>query len=563
MTDSGKQLSATSFIPAFLRDLRVLQALGQIIFVILVVAVLSQVVSSILASLAAKNLTPNLAFLNARAGFDIADPPSWYSSNSSYGTAFLVGLVNTVRVVVLGLFLTTILGVLVGIFLLSSNWLIRAIARVYVELLRNTPLLLQLFAWYFIFMLSLPEFRQPITIPNESVTFIPLRLIFYVIIYLLVRWWQQRSPHRGSILTGLLAAFVAVELGYRFVVTGDPSSGSFWLYVAVSVLLIGATWFAPLNVGRGHLLGLAIGQLIGGLTFVFSVLPPAAFRLEVRPFALISVRGFVLPEFAPTQHFGEWLAFVGVGVALAILLWLHFGRVTEETGRQYPRATYATAAIVGFAFLGWIFTQFEPLPETIPVMQEQDGAEALTLVTLEEARANGLLSKTQEQFYTSGPLWASLPQQRINRAGIVTGLVHGSEISPEYMALLLGLVVYTSTFIAEIVRAGILAVPKGQLEAARALGLSTLQMLSLIILPQALRVIIPPLGNQYLNLSKNSSLAVAIAYTDLVFVTNTIMNQSGQSVTGITLLMIVYLSMSLLISLFTNLANRRFQLVTR
>lgn len=560
MSVSGKQVS---IIPAFLRDLRVLQALGQIIFVILVVALLSQILSSIMASLAAKNLTPNMAFLDSRAGFDIADPPSWYTSNSSYGTAFLVGLQNTIRVVVLGLILTTILGVLVGIFLLSSNWLIRTIARVYVELLRNTPLLLQLFAWYFIVMLSLPEFRQPITIPNEGVTFIPIRLILYVLIYFLVRWWQQRSPYRTAILTGLLAAFAAIELAYRFWGVGDTTSSGFWLYLVVSIVLIAAAWFAPLRELRGQALGLAIGQLIGGLMFTFNVLPPAAFRVELRPLALISVRGFVFPEFAPTQHFGEWLAFVGVGVALAILLWLHFGRVTEETGRQFPRSTYALLSIVGFAVIGWIFTRLEPLPETVAVMQEQDGVQVMTLVPLEDARANGLLSKAQEQFYTDGPLWGALPEQRTNKAGIVTGLVHGSQISPEYMALLIGLVVYTSAFIAEIVRAGILAVPKGQLEAARALGLSTSQMLRIIVLPQALRVIIPPLGNQYLNLSKNSSLAVAIAYADLVFVTNTIMNQSGQSVTGITLLMIVYLSLSLLISLFTNLANRRFQLVTR
>jgi general L-amino acid transport system permease protein len=153
--------------------------------------------------------------------------------------------------------------------------------------------------------------------------------------------------------------------------------------------------------------------------------------------------------------------------------------------------------------------------------------------------------------------------QKISPAGIVSGLVSGSQITPEYMALLLGLVVYTAAFIAEIVRAGILAVPRGQIEAARALGLSTNQTLRVIILPQALRVIIPPLGNQYLNLAKNSSLAVAVAYADLVLVTTTIMNQSGQSVTGITMIMLTYLALSLIIAAAINLVNRRFQIVTR
>src|SRR5690606_9393958 len=117
----------------------------------------------------------------------------------------------------------------------------------------------------------------------------------------------------------------------------------------------------------------------------------------------------------------------------------------------------------------------------------------------------------------------------------------GTEITPQYVSLLAGLVVYTAAFIAEIVRAGIMAVPRGQIEASRALGLSTPQTLQLVILPQALRVIIPPLGNQYLNLSKNSSLAIAIGFADLVLVTTTIMNQSGQSVTGITMIMLTYL----------------------
>jgi ABC-type amino acid transport system permease subunit len=362
----------------------------------------------------------------------------------------------------------------------------------------------------------------------------------------------------------MLVAFVTIELGYRFVTApaGDLSNGGFWLYGLISALLIAAAWFAPQPI-RWRALSATIGQLIGGLIFYFGVLPAGGIRIEIHPFAFISVRGFVFPEFAPTQHFAEWLAFLAVGVALALLLWLHFGRVTETTGRAYPRTLYAFVAIVGFAIAGWIFTTLEPLPEVIPITQEQDGTTTVSLVPLQEAKDNGLLDKAQEQYYTGGPVWIVLPQQKTNKAGIVTGLTYGSQISPEYMALLLGLVVYTSAFIAEIVRAGILAVPKGQLEAARALGLSTPQMLRMIILPQALRVIIPPLGNQYLNLSKNSSLAVAIAYADLVFVTNTIMNQSGQSVTGITLLMIVYLIMSLLISFFANIANRRFQLVTR
>ena len=132
-----------------------------------------------------------------------------------------------------------------------------------------------------------------------------------------------------------------------------------------------------------------------------------------------------------------------------------------------------------------------------------------------------------------------------------------------YLAVFLGLVIYTSAFIAEIVRAGIQAVPNGQLEASKAVGLSQSDMLRLIVLPQALRVIIPPMGNQYLNFAKNSSLAIAVSYTDIFQVTNTIINQSGQSVTGIIMVMLAYLFISLVISFMMNLINQRFQLVTR
>jgi general L-amino acid transport system permease protein len=139
----------------------------------------------------------------------------------------------------------------------------------------------------------------------------------------------------------------------------------------------------------------------------------------------------------------------------------------------------------------------------------------------------------------------------------------GHSVSPEFAALLLGLVIYTGTFIAEIVRAGILAVGWGQTEAAMALGLKPGQRMRMIVLPQALRVIIPPMTSQYLGLTKNSSLAVAIGYPDLVSIANTTINQTGQAVEGIAMIMAVYLTISLVISLLMNLYNRTVALVER
>jgi len=566
------QTSPQSVLPVFLRDVRVLQAIGQIVFAIVIAVLISQLISSIFASLASKNLTPSFTFLDNRSGFDISNAPSYYTSDSNYATAFRVGLENTFRVISIGLVLTTILGVLAGIFLLSSNWLIRTITRTYVETVRNTPLLAQLFVWYFIVMLSLPTINQAITLPSEGVMLVALRLFAYAIIWFVarrrLRGLSVDAPRRVGIMTGLLAAFVTIEISFWLHYNqaawagsygrGDLRNGGFLLYTVVSLLLIAAAWYAPAGL-RPRALGLTIGQLAGGLLFYFGIMPNTALRVEMFPAVYVSVRGFVFPEILPTARFAEWMAFVLAGLALALMMWLFFGRVIETTGRQIPRGWYAFLAIVGFAVVGWAFVGTEPAPPLVPVQQEG----ATVYLPIEEARAGGLLTEADEQLYSRQPVLYLRPAQTVNKGGLVTGYASGTEIQPEYMALLLGLVVYTSSFIAEIVRAGIMAVPRGQIEASRALGLTTAQTLRLVILPQALRVIIPPLGNQYLNLSKNSSLAVAIAYADVVFVTTTIMNQSGQSVTGITMLMAVYLTISLSISAFTNWFNRRFKLVTR
>jgi general L-amino acid transport system permease protein len=156
------------------------------------------------------------------------------------------------------------------------------------------------------------------------------------------------------------------------------------------------------------------------------------------------------------------------------------------------------------------------------------------------------------------PLTFDYPQ--VGRFNVRGGL----EVLPEFVALVLGLVIYTAAFIAEVVRAGLMSVSRGQTEAAQALGLTRLQTLRLIVIPQAMRVIIPPLTNQYLNLTKNSSLAVAIGYPDLVLVfAGTVANQTNQPVEVIALTMLVYLSLSLITSLVMNLYNARYALVER
>jgi len=563
-----------SLLPAFLRDIRVLQIIGQVVFAILVVAALSAIWTSILASLQDRNLTPNFGFLQNRAGFDISESPDSYSSDSKYVDAFVVGLQNSLRVITAGLVLTTILGILGGVFLLSTNWLIRTITRVIVEIVRNTPLLVQLIFWFFVVMLSLPLFQNAVGFPQEGITPISIRPILYLVA-ILFAWFSLRNlpsvaPRRVLIWNGLIAAVVALEIAFRLAATqpswegvygsGDSGRPVFLLYLAVSVALIAAAWFYAPAILKWRLVGLAGGQLIGGLLFYFGVIPTASFRVEVYPVLLISNRGLVLPEILPTARFAEWAVFVTVGIVLAGILWGYFGRITETTGQPISRGLYAFISIVAFAVIGWIVVGTQPTPAVIPVTAEDD---TITYMSIPDAQVADLFTREDQLLYSQQPLEYSRPLQRVNRAGIISGLESGSEITPAYLALMLGLVVYTGAFIAEIVRAGILAVPRGQIEASRALGLTTAQTLRMVILPQALRVIIPPLGNQYLNLSKNSSLAVAVAYADIVLVTTTIMNQSGQSVSGITMIMLTYLTISLLIASVVNGVNRRFQLVTR
>lgn len=573
-----------------LADLRVRQVLGQLFFASLLILFFGWMGSTASSELSQKGLVPTFNFLDLRSGFEISESPEWYSGNSSYGRAFAVGMINTVRIVILGLVLSSILGFFIGVFLLSSNWLIRSIARSYVEALRNTPLLVQIFVWYFIVMFSLPKIQQAITIPGEGITFISLRLALWALLWLILwRYWRGSGvsvERREASQYGFAALVITSELaayGY-FEIEGWPwswgagFSAAFWPFALVIAALLGLVllahfgggvkgwavtrgisgrWFAPFWIGsrwRLRLLGLALGGGLAGLIFSFGLLPMAAVRLELRPAIFISIRGLVFPALLPTARFAAWFAFVGLGILLAGFIWLWLGRRTEITGQPYPRGTLALLALLTLALVGWWMVGTAAAPAHIVV----EGGGETVLMPLAEAEAEGLLGTAERLRTSTRPLLIQLPTQ--NRFG---RFLTGVEFTPEYMALLLALVVYTSSFIAEIVRAGIQAVPSGQLEAGRALGLSQAQLLARIIFPQALRVIIPPLGNQYLNLSKNSSLAISIGYADTFNITTTIMNQSGQTVTGFFMVMVFYLALSLFISAIMNAINDRFRLVTR
>lgn len=353
-------------------------------------------VSNTLTNLETRNIKTGFSFVEQEAGFDINQNVIAYTPADTYGRALVVGLINTLIVAVVGIFFATILGTVIGVARLSTNWLVAKLASAYVEVVRNIPLLLQLFMWYGVFTTAFPPVREA---------------------------W---NPF--------------------------------------------------------------------GSTFV-------------------SNRGFHIPTVAWDTGFTVGAVAMAVAFVIWFVLVKRANKIQASTGQRPP------SHLIGFGlFL------------ILPVIA----------------------------WAVMGAPWeVSAPTAgRFNIRGGVT-------ITPELVALLFGLVFYTAGFIAEVVRSGILAVSKGQWEAGEALGLRRRRILNMIVLPQALRVIVPPTTNQYLNLTKNSSLAVAIGYPDLVSVANTTMNQTGQAIESIAMIMAAYLTVSLSISFFMNWYNKRIALVER
>lgn len=374
---------------------RLIGLLWQVVVVGIAVAVVAWLWSNALHNLSVRRISTGFAFLGREAGMPIADSWIAYSPKDPYLRAFLVGIVNTLRVAVIGIVLATVVGTLVGIARLSSNWLVSRLAAIYVEVLRDIPLLLQLLFWY-VLMQGLPAARSA---------------------------WK-------------------------------PIEGVY-----------------------------------------------------------LSNRGLILPSI-PIAEANLWV--IGIAVlGLIVLYLLRRWQVAQQMADGRTRHVWPWALVllvVMPALVSWI----------------------------------------------SGASWTiALPELR----GF--NFVGGLALAPEYFALLIALVTYTSAFIAEIVRSGIQAVDKGQWDAAKALGLRRSFVLRQIVLPQALRVIIPPMTSQYLNLTKNSSLAVAVGYQDIVSVANTTLNQTGQAIESIALIMLVFLTISLGISLFMNWYNSRIALVER
>ena len=372
------------------RDARVLRAVSQIVSAVIVLAAIAFVVSNVMSAAEDRGLSFGLGFMTHEAGFPISESIIHYEESRSFRYAFIVGALNMLKVSLIGIVLATVLGVFIGVSRLSANWLVSQIAGVYIETVRNVPLLVQLFFWYFAVFQTLPKVRDSFHWPGP--VFLNNRGIFTV--------WAR-----------------------------------------------------------------------------------------------------------PTDYFDDWLVFVLAGVITAIVLRYVLGRLIR-TGHDFRYAVVLPMMVLALVpAAGWFLLNGSPMYRDAPTLG------------------------------------------RFNFEG-------GLRLTPEFAALLLGLVVYTASFIAEIVRAGIQSVHRGQVEAARALGLGNMETLRRIIFPQALRVIIPPLISQCLNLTKNSSLAIAIGYPDLFGVGRIMINQAGRAIPIFALIMVSYLIMSLSYAIVGNLYNR-------
>jgi general L-amino acid transport system permease protein len=471
----------SDFSIPFWRNEKILAFLAQLIFVLVVVAVFWFLLNNMYTRLVATKGEAALRFnfINTAAGFQIGEGMT-FSPQESYGRAFLVGIVNTLRVAILGIVLASTLGLFAGIARLSTNWLVSRLAGLYIEIIRSTPLIVQLFFWYFGVILALPDINSPQNL-----------------------WGFAMLTNRGIALTTI-----------NLSATG--ANWQWWILAALGVGIVVAL-LRRNQLQRAGRIGTGIGPgivafvliaIVGYfITSMTAALPPnTAYELNRGD------RGVLFVDANGDGNYDEGVERPLQYVPVTLL---------DEAGQ--PIATTNTNSNGAYRFYN--------LPEGV------EGA--------------ALSWETPELIVIDRPV-----RQGFNFIG-------GTRLTPEFAGLLLGLVVYTGAFIAEIVRGGINSVPKGQWEASRALGLSPATILRLVVLPQALRVIVPPLTNQYLNLTKNSSLAVAIGYPDLFNVSMTILNQTGAEVQMFVLIMVTYLSLSLITSLFMNWYNRRIAFTER
>lgn len=512
------------------RNATVLKWSAQIFVLLAVVAVFVTLAQTAASNFNRSNISFGWEWLSDPTGVQIREGID--TSPDSGVRALTVGIINTLRVAISGIIVATILGTIIGVARLSSNWIVNRIAVVYIETIRNIPLLVQIFFWSAL-AIGLPD----LTVEDVG------------------EYWFKASNKGfafawifpdGGFWPWLIFVVVGVIIG-RLVAkrrkkyqedTGNPGHGGRWAALVIAVFAI-VGWFAWPIFGWLEPVFNWFSDVIGGLP---PITVPIVVAIASVAAAALWIRNFFESRRTPAG-FGkmtddDWfrVIFIGFsGVAIAVLGFAVSGFEVKTVSGEV--LTVAELVIDAFSnFFAWLGSRFNT-----------DNYNTV----VEGVRSGGPLVFERPEVILRGG--AAIPQYGS------TGMV----VTIPFFAIWTGVTLYTAAFIAEIVRGGILAVPKGQTEAAMALGLKRGQYLRQIILPQAFRIILPPLGNQYLNLFKNTSLGLAVAYADIVAVGTTIINQTGQSLPVVTIWMAFFLTGSLIISAIVNNFNRRMQLVER
>jgi general L-amino acid transport system permease protein len=500
------------------RNVTLLKWSAQIVFVVALLLVAWILVTQAAKNLAARNIDVSFDFLDHPPGIKIAEGIDTQPATGA--RALYVGIVNMLRVTVAGVIGATILGIIIGVARLSKNWIVNKVATAYIETVRNIPLLVQIIAWSII-ITTIPGDTELTTGPFgcqtpqpgcEGWLLVSNKGTSFAWLFPSDGFWQWLA---------FLAIGVAVSVWvYRWRIRvkeerGDETYALTW--GTLTVLGFAAVgWFAHPVMGF-------LGILWGAIASVLGSVPTVVLQAVLALLALLWA-GFWIKHFLDDRRTPAGLA-----------------KLNDDD--FFRMGTVAVSGVIGavavFAFPGvsdWILNAGHDL---FRVMEDKF------------------------QFLRSGsPLAFSRPSL-VQPGNFPNFGTTGLTMTSAFFAVFVGVTIYTASYIAEVVRGGILAISKGQTEAGLALGLHRNQLLRFIILPQAFRIILPPMGNQYLNLAKNTSLGIAIAYPEVVAVGQTIYNQTGQTIPVVTLWMLFYVSVSLFISAIVNWYNRRMALVER
>ncbi len=504
------QEQASQSRPPPWRNITVLKWTAQLVALAIVLFLGWLLVGEAAANLDDRGINTSFAFMDRPPGFQIAE--GIFILPQTGWEVVIAGIVNMFRITLAGIVAATVLGTVVGIARLSSNWIVSNLATVYIETIRNIPLLVQI-VFIFAIAAAFPNLTLPEGVERETgVFFVSNKGVSFGWLF----WGEGFYQWLFWILLGLIAARFVFR--WRSKLQDDTGRPGYAISAALGTVLVAAVvgWYA-------HPLWQWLGGPIGAIASAVAAIPTIVVQIVLIGLVLFVtvwwIRRFLdtfrtpagLGKLSDDDIFRIVLAAV-IGLAISLLF--------------LTRPGISDGIIAGSSgILDWLASKFDPLRDGAPLIPQSA-----------EIISPGL----RPQY---GP--------------------RGMTMTPAFFSLFAGVTLYTGAFIAEIVRAGILAVAKGQIEAANAIGLRRSQSLRLIVLPQAFRIILPPMGNQYLNLAKNTTLGIAIAFPDLVQVGQTLFNQTGATLQVFAIWMLFYVTVSLSISAVVNWWNRKLQLVER